>query len=117
MEGSSHMRLKNLIIGFLFTFPLVLVISAAIGYCYSLLVNGLGVAYWISSFRLAFILGIALPWIHEWEKNTVLRLDKTLYATLKKWASDDMRSVSSQIEFLLTEAVKKADRWKNTSSR
>lgn len=111
------MRMKNLLIGFVVTFPLVLVISAGIGYCYSLLVHGLGVAYWVSSVRLAIILGIALPWIHEWEKNTVLHLNKVLYATLKKWASDDLRSMNAQIEFLLTEAVKKSGRWKSESTK
>jgi hypothetical protein len=106
------MRIKNLFIGFIFTFPLVLVVSAFVGYCYSILVHGIGVTYWVSSFHLAIILGIAIPWIHEWEKHTFLRLDKSLYKILKKWASEDLRSVSAQIEFLLTDAVKKAGRLK-----
>ncbi len=117
MERLAVMRIKNLFIGFLVTFPLVLAISAGLGYCYGLLVHGLGVGYWVSSVHLAFILGIALPWIHEWEKNTVLHLDKTLSATLKQWASEDLRSVNAQIEFLLTEAVKQAGLWKKESQK
>ena len=106
------MWIKNLFIGFIFTFPLVLVVSAFIGYCYSLLIHGIGVTYWVSSFHLAIILGIALPWIHEWEKHTLLRLDKSLYRILKKWASEELRSVNAQIELLLTDAAKKAGRLK-----
>ncbi len=115
MEGITAMRIKNLFIGFIITFPLVLVISAGLGYCYGLLIHGLGVGYWASSVHLALIFGIALPWIHEWEKNSILHLDKTLSSTLKQWASEDLRSVNAQIEFLLTEAVIKAGRWNKES--
>jgi hypothetical protein len=47
------------------------------------------------------------------KKKFLLRVDEELYAALEKWAADDLRSVNSQIEFLLTEAVKKAGRAKN----
>jgi hypothetical protein len=110
------MRIKNLFIGFIFTFPLVLVVSVCVGYGYNLFVHSTGVLPWASSFQLAFIFGIALPWIHEWEKHTLLRLDKSLYATIKKWASDDLRSVNAQIESLLLVAVKNAGRWKTESN-
>jgi hypothetical protein len=108
-------RIKNLFLGFMFTFPLVLVVSGCVGYCYSLIVHGIGVTYWLSSFHLAIILGITLPWIHEWEKHTLIRLDKSLYKTLKQWASDDLRSVNAQIESLLLDAVRNAGRWKTES--
>jgi hypothetical protein len=39
-----------------------------------------------------------------------LRLSPQLYADLEKWASDELRSVNAQIEFLLTDAVRKAGR-------
>ncbi|MCX6122250.1 MAG: hypothetical protein NTX44_11635 [Ignavibacteriales bacterium] len=106
------MRIKNLFIGFIFTFPLVLVVSVCVGYGYNLFVHSTGVLPWASSFQLAFIFGIALPWIHEWEKHTLLRLDKSLYAALKNWAMEDHRSVNAQIEFLLTDAAQKAERLK-----
>ena len=42
------------------------------------------------------------------EKNQVpLRLSKTLFDELMAWAEDDFRSLNGQIEFLLTEAVRK----------
>jgi len=44
------------------------------------------------------------------KKKFLLRLDDALHASLEKWAADDLRSVNAQIEFLLTEAVKKSGR-------
>jgi hypothetical protein len=44
------------------------------------------------------------------KKNILLRLDKDLYASIAKWAADDLRSVNAQIEFLLTDAVRRAGR-------
>ncbi len=41
------------------------------------------------------------------KKQIPLRVSPTLYAELMKWAEDDFRSINSQIEYLLTEAVKK----------
>lgn len=45
------------------------------------------------------------------KKRFLLRLDSKLYEVLEKWSSDDLRSVNSQIEYLLTEAAKKSGRW------
>jgi hypothetical protein len=44
------------------------------------------------------------------KKKFLLRLDSTLFAALQHWAADDLRSVNAQIEFLLTDAVRKARR-------
>lgn len=41
------------------------------------------------------------------KKQVPLRLSPTLYAELAAWAEDDFRSLNGQIEYLLTEAVKK----------
>ena len=41
------------------------------------------------------------------KKQIPLRLSVTLYEEIVKWAEDDFRSVNGQIEFLLTECVKK----------
>lgn len=41
------------------------------------------------------------------KKQIPLRLSSTLYAELTRWAEDDFRSVNGQIEYLLTECVKK----------
>ena len=43
-------------------------------------------------------------------KNFPLRISPDLYVALERWASDELRSVNAQIEFLLTEAVKKVGR-------
>lgn len=41
------------------------------------------------------------------KKQIPLRLSQTLYDELARWAEDDFRSINGQIEFLLTECVKK----------
>ena len=41
------------------------------------------------------------------KKQIPLRLSAKLYAELAAWAEDDFRSVNGQIEYLLTECVKK----------
>lgn len=44
------------------------------------------------------------------KKKYLLRLDDALYTALEKWAAHDLRSVNAQIEFLLTDAVRKSGR-------
>lgn len=46
------------------------------------------------------------------KKKFLLRLDENVYSALETWAAHDLRSVNAQIEFLLTDAVKKAGRLK-----
>lgn len=41
------------------------------------------------------------------KKQLLLRLSPSLWENLAAWAEDDFRSINGQIEFLLTEAVKK----------
>lgn len=41
------------------------------------------------------------------KKQIPLRLSPKLYEALAKWAEDDFRSINGQIEYLLTECVKK----------
>ncbi len=41
------------------------------------------------------------------KKQIPLRISDKLYAELSAWAQDDFRSLNGQIEFLLTECVKK----------
>lgn len=43
-------------------------------------------------------------------KTFPLRISRELYATLERWASDELRSVNAQIEFLLTDAARRAGR-------
>jgi hypothetical protein len=40
----------------------------------------------------------------------LLRLDPETLLALRRWAGDDMRSLNSQIEFLLRRAIKEAGR-------
>ncbi len=46
----------------------------------------------------------------EKKKNFALRLSPDLHAALERWASDDLRSVNAQIEYLLTDAARRAGR-------
>jgi len=41
------------------------------------------------------------------KKQLLLRLSSTLWKELAAWAEDDFRSINGQIEYLLTECVKK----------
>ncbi len=41
------------------------------------------------------------------KKQVPLRLSKKLYEEIYAWAEDDFRSINGQIEYILTEAVKK----------
>ena len=44
------------------------------------------------------------------KKKFLLRIDDKVYAALEKWAADDLRSINAQIEFLLTDQLKKNGR-------
>jgi hypothetical protein len=48
------------------------------------------------------------------KKQIPLRLSSSLYRELAAWAEDDFRSVNSQIEYLLTECVRKRKKGKAT---
>jgi len=43
-------------------------------------------------------------------KALLLRINPELHAALEQWAADELRSVNAQIEFLLSDAVRKAGR-------
>lgn len=45
-------------------------------------------------------------------KQIVLRLSPELYDALTHWADDEFRSINGQIEYFLTDAVRKAGREK-----
>lgn len=46
----------------------------------------------------------------EKKKQIPLRLSESLYNDLAAWAEDDFRSLNGQIEYLLTQCVKKQRR-------
>jgi hypothetical protein len=50
-------------------------------------------------------------------KRFLLRLDPRLFEALRRWASDDMRSINAQIEYLLTDQARRAGRLPQPSRR
>jgi hypothetical protein len=44
------------------------------------------------------------------KKSYLLRVDPELHAALQRWASDELRSVNSQIEYLLRRSLQEAGR-------
>lgn len=49
------------------------------------------------------------------KKKFLLRIDSNVYAALEKWAADELRSINAQIEFLLSDAIKKSNRINQSS--
>ena len=47
------------------------------------------------------------------KKQVLLRISSSLWLDLAAWAEDDFRSINGQIEYLLTEAVKRRKKQKN----
>ena len=43
-------------------------------------------------------------------KRFLLRLDPRLFEALRRWAEEDLRSINAQIEYLLTDATRRAGR-------
>ena len=50
-------------------------------------------------------------------KRFLLRLDPRLFEALRRWAQDDLRSINAQIEYILTDQVRKAGRLPHQPSR
>ena len=46
------------------------------------------------------------------KKAFVLRLNPEMLERVEKWAADDFRSVNGQLEWMISEALKKAGRHK-----
>lgn len=44
------------------------------------------------------------------KKTFALRVDEEMLAAIERWAADEFRSTNGQIEFLLSEALKKSKR-------
>ncbi len=51
------------------------------------------------------------------KKQVPLRLSSKLYADLAAWAEEDFRSLNGQIEYLLTECVKKRKKTKDSERK
>lgn len=52
-------------------------------------------------------LHVVLGFCMESRKSFLLRISPSLYRELEAWAQQEMRSVNGQIEYLLTDVVKK----------
>ncbi len=50
-------------------------------------------------------------------KRFLLRLDPRLFEALRRWAQDDLRSINAQIEYILTDQVRRAGRLPHRPSR
>jgi hypothetical protein len=51
------------------------------------------------------------------KKSFVLRIDPDKMDALEKWAADEFRSTNGQIEWIIDQALKKAGRWKQSSTK
>ena len=49
------------------------------------------------------------------KKSFVLRIDSETMSALESWAADEFRSVNGQLEFLITDALRKAGRLRNNN--
>jgi hypothetical protein len=49
------------------------------------------------------------------KKSFVIRIENETYKALEKWAADEFRSVNGQIEWLLNQKLKEANRIKDSS--
>ena len=54
--------------------------------------------------------------VDKGKKQVPLRISPKLYDAIAAWAEDDFRSLNGQIEYLLTECVKRRKRGKGISS-
>ena len=43
-------------------------------------------------------------------KSVLVRLRPEMYAALRRWAAEEFRSVNGQIEYLLQQSLRRADR-------
>lgn len=47
------------------------------------------------------------------KKSFALRVDVEVYEAIEKWAADEFRSTNGQIEWILSDALKRAKRRRN----
>ena len=52
----------------------------------------------------------------EMKKSFALRVDSEVYEAVERWAADEFRSANGQIEWILSEALKKAKRYPKQKS-
>jgi hypothetical protein len=67
--AGTQMKVKEVVLGFLATAPIVLIVNLVVTYLYTLLAHGNGSLDWESSIRLGIIFGIALPLVRQLDKK------------------------------------------------
>lgn len=70
------MKIKTALTDFVTTFAVTLIVAAVVSYFYSLIVHESRMIDWETSFRMALILGIIMPWFNarsrkDVQKNTL----------------------------------------------
>jgi hypothetical protein len=50
------------------------------------------------------------------KKQFVLRISQEMYDAVEKWAADEFRSTNGQLEWIISEALKKAGRKKKSNN-
>lgn len=50
-------------------------------------------------------------------KNFVLRVDTETMEAIEKWAADEFRSTNGQLQWLITQALKKSGRLKSVNNK
>lgn len=51
------------------------------------------------------------------KRSFVLRIDENLLKKVEKWAADDFRSINGQLEWIISEALKKSGRGEKKSKQ
>ena len=51
------------------------------------------------------------------KKSFVLRINGETMSALERWAADEFRSVNGQLEYIITDALRKAGRLKNGNDK
>ena len=49
------------------------------------------------------------------KKTFALRVDAEVYEAIERWAADEFRSANGQIEWILSDALKRAKRYRRTA--
>jgi len=50
-------------------------------------------------------------------KPFILRIDEEILKQIEKWAADEFRSTNGQLEWIISEALKKAGRYKKEKDK
>ena len=50
-------------------------------------------------------------------KSFVLRIDAETFAVIEKWAADEFRSTNGQLQWIISEALRKSGRMKKKSRK